>query len=369
MGKRELLLIAAFVIAGAIVYQVTAPPPAPGERSFSARQLIEDFRRHLRGNRASADVTTTSTHAVDTGVTELFLGERPPEITITGENRTDISAELRVHSNAYDDAEAQSTAKATHLTMERDGVRMVAKMSYPEAGRQSATLVLRVPARLQIKMNPTSARTKMSGVASVELTNSRGESDFTQIAGSVSGMYRGGELRIADAGAVKLTTNGADVRLDRIRSDVSVNMRGGELRGSEIGGPIDLDTNGVDIELEKLDKVTGMVRINASGGSVSLKGLRTEGRIDVRGAEVDAVIERAAPLAIYAEGGESIEITPPPGGYQLDAVASHGSITLPSELLEVATNGEERRATGPINGGGPTLTLRSARGDITVRSR
>lgn len=373
MGKRELLLIAAFVIAGAIVYQVTAPPPAPGERSFSARQLVEDFRRHLRGNRASAEVVTTSTHPVEAAITELRIGARPrnppPEVTISGEDRQDISAEFRVHSNGYDDAEAQRLAKATILKIEPDGVRLLVTVSYPVEGRQSAALVLRVPARLQVKLDPISSPTRISGVAAVDLTNSRGESNFKQIAGRVSGTYRGGELRIADAGAVKLSTNGADIRLERIRGDVSVNMRGGELRGTELGGPIDLDTNGVDIELEKLDKATGMVRINASGGTVSLKGLRTEGRIDVRSAEVDAVIERAATLAIYAEGGESIDITPPPGGYQLDAVASQGSITLPSGLLEVTTNGEERRATGPINGGGPTITVRSAHGNVTVRSR
>jgi hypothetical protein len=369
MGKRELLLIAAFVIAGSIVYQVSAPPPAAGERSFSPGQLIEDFRRHLRGNRASADVASTITHAVDPGVTELFIGERPPEITIAGEDRADITAELRVHSNGYDDAEAQSLAKATHLTLERDGVRMVAKMIYPNPGRQSATVVLRVPARLQVTINPTSAPTRMSGVAAIELTNSRGESEFTKIAGRVSGTYRGGELRISDAGAVKLATNGADVRLDRIRGEASLNMRGGELRANEIVGPIDLDTNGADVELDRLDKATGMLRINANGGSVSVKGLRTEGRIDVRGADVEVVVERAAPLAIYAQGGESIEITPPPGGYQLDAVASNASITLPPGTLEVAENGEERRATGPVNGGGPTITLRSAQGSITVRAR
>ena len=35
MGKRELLLVVGFVIVGVVVYQVTAPPPAPGERGFS----------------------------------------------------------------------------------------------------------------------------------------------------------------------------------------------------------------------------------------------------------------------------------------------------------------------------------------------
>ena len=373
MGKRELLLIAAFVIAGALVYQVTAPPPAPGERSFSGRQLLENVRRHLRGNRASAEVVTTSAHPVDAAVTELRIAARPqappPEVTISGEDRQDISAEFLVHSNGYDDAEAQQLARATILKIERDGVRMLVTVNYPVEGRQSATLALRVPSRLQVKLDPTSSRTRISGVAAVDLTNSRGESTFKQIAGRVSGTFRGGELQIADAGAVKLTTTGVDVRLDRIRGEVSLNMRAGELKGSEIGGALELDTTGTDVDLDRLDKATGMVRVNATSGSVTLKGLRTEGRIDVRGADVDVVIERAAPLAIYADGNDPVEVTPPPGGYQLDAVASDGSITLPPGMLEVATNGQERRATGPINGGGPTLTIRSAHGNITVRPR
>jgi hypothetical protein len=373
MGKRELLLIVGFVIAGAIVYQATAPAPAPGERSFSASQLIENFRRHLRGNRASADLTTTTTHPVDAAITELRIiarpGGPPPELTITGEDRPDISAEFHVHSNGYDDAEAQRLAKATVLTIERDGVRMLASLAYPREGRQSATLVMRVPSRLQIKLDPTRSPTRISRVAEIDLTNSGGESEFKEIAGRVSGSYRGGELQVFDSGSVKLSTNGADVRVERIRREVSLNMRGGELRGAEIGGPIDLDTNGTDVVLEKLDKASGILRVNAAGGSVSLKGLRTEGRIDARGAEVDAVIERAAPLAIYADGGDSVEITPPAGGYQLDAVANDGSITIPPGTVEVATNGQERRATGPVNGGGPTITLRNSHGSITVRSR
>jgi hypothetical protein len=369
MGKRELLLIAAFIIAGAIVYQVTAPPPAPGERGFSPGRLIENIRREMRGNRASADVTTTSTHAVDPAITELGVGLQSGELTIAGEDRQDIAAELLVHSNGYDDAEAQRLAKASVLKVEHAGVRLVVRVDFPKEGRQRANLVLHVPSRLQLKLEPSSARSRIANVAEVELANSRGESEFKQIAGRVSGNYRGGEIRIADARGVKLTTNGTDVRLEQIRGEATVNMRSGELRGSDLAGPVDIDSNGTDITLEKLDKTTGILRINAVSGSVSVKGLRTEGRIDVRGADVDVVVERAAPLAIYAEGGDPIEITPPTGGYQLDAVASDGMITLPPGTLEVAPSGQERRATGPVNGGGPTITIRSAHGNITVRSR
>ena len=98
MGKRELLLIVGFVIAGAIVYQATAPAPAPGTTLVLRQLKCINFRRHLRGNRASADLTTTTTHPVDAAITELRIiarpGGPPPELTITGEDRADIECRV-----------------------------------------------------------------------------------------------------------------------------------------------------------------------------------------------------------------------------------------------------------------------------------
>jgi hypothetical protein len=102
---------------------------------------------------------------------------------------------------------------------------------------------------------------------------------------------------------------------------------------------------------------------------VTVKGLATEARIDVRNAEVDVEAERAAPLAIYSEGGGSVEVTPAAGGYELDAVSTNGDLTLPEDTLQETTNGDEHRAAGAVHGGGPTITIRSARADITVRQR
>lgn len=369
MGKRELLLIAAFLIAGAIVYQVTAPPPAPGERSFSPGQLLEHIRRGVRGNRASAEVTTRSTQPVEAAVTELRLALRSGDVTITGEDRIDIDAEFRVRSNGYDDAEAHRLASESALAIDRAGSRLVLKATYPEAGSQRGTIALKVPAHLSISLDGGSGELVITRVATVDLGNARGQARLRDISGRVSGNFRGGELHVTNAGSLKLTTIGVDVRLEQIRGEATLNTRAGELKGTELAGPIDIDSTGTDITLEKLDKTTGILRINAVSGSVTVKGLRTEGRIDVRGADVTVEVERAAPLAIYSEGGDPIEITPPPGGYQLDAVANDGTLTLPPGTLEVATSDREHRATGPVKGGGPTITIRSARGNITVRAR
>ncbi len=369
MGKRELLLIAAFVIVGAIVYQVTAPPPAAGERSFGPSQLIDHVRRVIRGNRASAEVVTRSMHPVDAAVSELrFADMKSANITITGEARSDIDVELRVHSNGYDDEEADRLAKETVLKADRGGTRMVFTVSYPREGSQRSTLTIKVPQRLAVQLQGGSELT-INHVAALEVGGARGKLDVSDIAGLVSGAHRGGELHIVNAGSVKLTTTGTDAVIERIHGQTSMTMRAGDLKCLEPAGPVDLDTTGTDITLDKLEKTTGIVRITAAAGSLEVKGLRTEGRFDVKGTDVAVTIDRAAPLAIYSEGGDPIEVTPPPGGFQLDAVANDGTITMPPGTLEITSTGQERRATGPINGGGPTITIRSARGNVTVKPR
>ncbi len=108
MGKRELLLIVAFLIVGVVVYQATAPPSGPNERSFSFSRILEHVRREMRGNRASAEETKVSTHELEPGTNEIRITGSFAELTITGENRKDVELKHRVTSTGYDDAEAKA---------------------------------------------------------------------------------------------------------------------------------------------------------------------------------------------------------------------------------------------------------------------
>lgn len=369
MGKRELLLIAAFVIAGTVVYQLTAPPAAPGERAFSFSRAVDSMRRFVRGNRASAEATQTTTHPVTGGIREFRLGLLRGEITIVGEERDTIEAALHVRSDGFDDAEAQRLANASVLKITETGTTIRGFVDFPDEGRQTARIILRVPRGLQIWLEPSSGRVEISNVAAVHLGAARGGVQLRRIAGLIGGLQRGGDLTIADAGSIKLETNGSDAQVEQVRGAVSLNMRAGELRARDIVGPIDIQATSTDVALEKLDTTTGLLTINAVSGSVSIKGLRTEGRITARNADIEVAIDRAATLDISSEGGDAVEFTPPQGGYQLDAVTSDAPITLTAGMPEVETTGPERRARGPVNGGGPTISIRTTRGSITARAR
>jgi hypothetical protein len=375
MGKRELLLIVAFVILGGIVYQFTAPPAAPGEQGFSLSKMIDGLRREVRGNRASAQHTITGVQAIDNDVTEMrvTLGSGP--LTIVGEERADVSAELDATSNGYDQAEADRLVREVKLKFDRAASILFLRLEFPEGGVQRVRgLTLKVPARLVVRTVEThTGQVEISKVAGVELGMARGDTNVREIKGNVTVSHRGGDLVISDAGSVKLTTRGSDVTLERIRGQVTINSQAGELKTSAIAGPIELESNGTDVRLEGLESTNTMVRVNATGGALEIRGLRSESRIDLRNTELELVLDQPAIVAVYSEGDEPMQVTLPAGGFRLDALAREGGIrTTPDDLamrlgLQVTRaepDGEEK-VLGSVKGGGPLLTLRS-RGAITL---
>ncbi len=370
MGKRELLLIAGFVLAAAIVYQAAAPPPAPGERSFSWSQVVDHFRRGLRANRASVEITNTTRHPVDAAATELRLKSRNGALTIIGEDRPDIEAELLVRSNGEDAGEARRLAEATHFEIERTGPGLTARIAYPDPGTQrTLRLTLKVPARLRVILEESGSPLTVSGVAALDLPASRGEVRIRDVAGAVTGTHRGGNLTIADSGPLHLEINGADVRLQRVSGDVALRIRGAELRAGEIDGAVEIDAQGCDVTLDRLRKTRGPVRVTAVAGSLTVGGLRTEGSFDARNTDVRVEAGAAAPLTIRSEGGGSIEVTPAAGGYELDAATSGGDLALPEHTLTPTVEGQDHRAAGPVGGGGPLLRIHSDKADIVIHAR
>jgi hypothetical protein len=371
MGKRELLLIVGFVIAGVVVYQATAPPPTPGQHKFSLSRVIDTIKREVRGHRARAEVTSTVTYPAEVGVTEVRIGGGFGELIVTGEARKDLEATFRVTSNGSDEAEARKLAEESQVKIETAGSTINVGSKYPRAGSQRGYLTLKVPAGLRVRVEPGTNRLTITDVGSAELTGARGETTIKRVTGRVEATQRGGRIAIEEAGSVKLAARGSDAVVTRVTGESAFELQAGELTGRELRGTVNLEGRSAEVTLHDMQETTGPVRINLEGGRISLTGLKADARIDARHSEVEVSMTQAAPLAIYNEGDDRIELTPPPGGYQLDAVATDGRLTLPDGLLQVQVNdgGTEQRAAGAVKGGGPTITLRSTNGSITVNPR
>jgi len=203
-------------------------------------------------------------------------------------------------------------------------------------------------------------------VASVELVESRGMVIVRGVKGRLAATHRGGALTVESTGALKLNSRGSNIALKDIGGEILAQLQAGELRGSHLAGPIEIESNGTTIALDALGETHKPIRVNATGGSVSIDGIATDTRVDGRDTRIDLKVERPVPIAVYNENDEPTRVTLPIGGFQIDALAIDGTLTVPEGLLRVKVDGNEQRASGVIKGGGPTMTLRSSRGRIEL---
>ena len=167
MGKRELLLIGGFVVMGAVVYYATAPAADPGRQGFSISKVIDGLRREIRGNRSSAEVTTTTAIPLKPGINEVRfeLGNGSVPLTISGEDRADVVCELQVWSSGFDETEAKKYAGETALKTIETGASLSIGINYPEPGSQRATLVVRMPKTLTVRIQPSRGKLEIADVA------------------------------------------------------------------------------------------------------------------------------------------------------------------------------------------------------------
>lgn len=382
MGKRELLLVVGFVLVGALVYQFTAPPPDPTATGFSVSGIVDRIRREVRGRPESAEVTQAFTRPAAEGLTEIRVRMPIGGIAVTGEDRTDIRVEFHVRSNGYDKAEAEKLAKESTLKFDEAGGVLVIATDFPEPGSQRGTLRLKVPSRLAFKADAKNGEMTITNVALVAIGVSRAATTITNVKGAVSLTQRGSTATIRDVGSLKLTTAaGARVRVGQVHGDVTLSLQGGEFRGEGFTGALEVESRTTDVQFDTADGLRGPIRVNANLGKVIFNGLQTDARIDGRETEIRVSMAAPAPLAIYNEGEEPIEVAVPPGGFTVDALSINGKITVAGELEqaglrvvappggEPADSRRETRLNGSIKGGGPTITLRSQRGDIALRSK
>lgn len=370
MGKRELLLLAIFAVLGVAVYHVTAPPRAPGSQGFSVTRLIRNARRHINGNRESASAHSQASMPADASLRELRVNiMRGSALDITGEDREDIAATLQVGARGYDRAEAQAAANASHVKLEKNADAGVVSLDMPRnAFIPDVTLTLKVPKRLTVRIDSHFGRLAVSDVAALDVASSRGEARIARVAGRLSITQSVGDLEIVDAGALKLNARNSRATVRSIHGTVSVQSIGGELTMIDVTGPVELDARNTELQLQKLAALKPPLRVQATNGRLRITDLRTEARLDVTNTELDVALEAAAPLTIYSTG-ETVTLTPPPGGYTLDATANEGRITLDDDHLKPAESDGEQHAEGAVRGGGPTITLRTTRADIVVRAR
>ena len=374
MGKRELVLIAVFVVLGAVVYQFTAPPPPPGSEGVSFGGIVQKLRREVQGAQETATATSTAAHAVDPSIKLVRINlPRNNALVITGSDRADISVDMQVTARGFNQAEAKAAADGAKVSIETSGDAIAVSTIWPmrqnnESGFISeGTFTVSLPRRMQVRLEPHAGRLTIGDVAGVEVMGQRGETRIAKIGGHVILNHTGGRLELEEIPSLKLTARNSNAKVRAIAGALSMETIGAEMELEAIAGPVEIEARNSELTFDAAKLIKPPLRFNGTGGQFRVSGLRTESRIDGRNVEFEVALAAAAPVTIYSTG-EDIRVTAPPGGYTLDAVATEGDIASEdSSITATAGDSPDARVTANIRGGGPSLTLRATRARIDIR--
>src|SRR5215471_5946985 len=159
MGKRELVLIVAFFVAGVVVYQVTAPPPPPGT-DVSVGGIFQRIRRQMQGARETYSGPSRQTIPVAPAAALVRISlPRMSELTITGADRDDVAIEMTTSSRGYTQADAKAAADAATIKSDWNGDTLALTGTWedhrgPAGYVTQAAITILVPRRLAISLLP-----------------------------------------------------------------------------------------------------------------------------------------------------------------------------------------------------------------------
>jgi hypothetical protein len=368
MGKRELVIIAAFVLIGVVAYQFTAPAPKEGEEGFSLRKIFSEFKREVGANSASARVTKAGTIALRADVKALRVSaEGSVPVTIIGEARDDIAYEMPVESTGPDEASARGYAERSILREDDLGEVLGLTTTFPDEGTQTAKLTLHVPERLLVRVEG-SRRVQVSQVASVDLRNIAGETSVSKVT-AVTGTHRAGDLTVSGAATVDLTLVSSRAKIRDVTQSIQINARNGECAISNSTGTIAMTTANVEVTIDHHSK--GAIKVAGETGELTLNALATPLSVDARRMRVELKIEQVLPEDITViTSEEPLRVTiSGDAALVIDAVANHGAVKVTDFDWTPSTNDRDSRLTATLGRGGARAVLRNAGGDIVISRR
>src|SRR5215468_4774497 len=334
-------------------------------------------------------------------------------VRVQGGSQQDITYVIRTRSYTSNEKQARREFEAYKINASSQGMTALIEGDW-QGGRHhlcSGEFVINVPRNLEVaKLETSGGDMTVNGITGrVEAESGGGKLRIDDISGPVTAQTGGdsievgtvngdlhletggGRINIQNAkGKVNATTGGGNILLVSATQGATLEAGGGNIEVRKCGGRLKVSTGGGNIEL---GDISGPVELETGGGSIRLgsaKGIvRAQtgaGRIELNGvpsarAETgaggivakfvstgernDSSLETSAgDIVVYLANDVAITVRA-----SIDMANGH-KITSDFNDIRVVTEGgdwpgpKSYTAEGKLNGGGPTLKVRTTTGDI-----
>ncbi len=246
------------------------------------------------------------------------------------------------------------------VTMEAEGnsvkieSRPQAKENAGSRGKQrtDCRYTISVPAKINAQIKTGAGAVAVSGLTGeVKARSSGGGLTFAQLHGPLEASTGAGAIRVTECeGEQQLKTAGGGIEVFGGAGSLAGNTGGGLVSVKDFKGGVQVKSAGGGMTLEN---VVGRVEGKTGGGAIT--------------ARFAAALSDEVNLTT-AGGGVTLQV-PATAAFDLDAVTAGGNVS--SELsVDAGDQGKKparNRLSGPVNGGGKPVVLRSGGGAIQVK--
>ena len=217
-------------------------------------------------------------------------------------------------------------------------------------GEDSPRFNITVPRRFDLELVTAGGNIRVPDLdGEVVARTAGGKLAIANVAGSVDGRTSGGSIHVVSAGGpVKARTSGGSIRIGSAAGAVDARTSGGSIRIGGAEGSTVARTSGGSIELAN---IAGSIEARTAGGSIkaTLSG-QPDGESSLRTVGGGITFGLAEGVAL-----------------DIDARTTGGRVT--AELANMESTTVDRSAVvTTVNGGGPTMTLRTTGGSIRLRN-
>ena len=164
--------------------------------------------------------------------------------------------------------------------------------------------------------------------------------------------------------ALNLHSGSGDVTIDHAGRYLSASSGSGDIRAHGINGPSDLSTGSGDIELQAIG--SGDIKAKTGSGGIKIQGLN--GALTARSGSGDIQADgHLTGAAMLGSGSGDIKLRlTPDAHFNLEASTGSGDIHVGFPNAPQQNDTSRHHLTGPVNGGGAPLEVRTGSGDVTI---
>lgn len=172
------------------------------------------------------------------------------------------------------------------------------------------------------------------------------------------------ELIVPHDVTLETETGSGDIELTDVGSSVRAQSGSGSVRARGVHGPATLGTGSGDVELN--ETAAADVHAQTGSGSVRLQGVSGGLRAKTGSGDIEVSGALTSDWMLDTGSGSVRLNLGPQTHFSLDADTGSGTVRV---AQAISMNGDLNRhhVTGTVNGGGPTLHVRTGSGDVEVR--